>query len=65
MGKSWQEKYHNGKSPQVKVIDKRFADIEAITPFWRVIDKKAPIVKKRSFDYAFIAEQRHKEGLPE
>ncbi|MEL7145212.1 MAG: hypothetical protein AAFO69_02500 [Bacteroidota bacterium] len=135
MGKSWKEKYHNGKSSLVKVIDKRFADIEAgekmliatpevidryirsipaghhtslkimrsdlaadqhadktcpvttgiflrivtekayeewesgtplqnITPFWRVIDRNAPIVKKLSFDYAFIAEQRNKEGLP-
>ena len=135
MGKSWQEKYHNGKSPQVKVIEKRFADIEAgekmlistpevidqyiraipaghhtdlkvmrndlaidqhadktcpvttgiflrivaekaheewangtpledITPFWRVINQKAPIVKKLSFAYDFIAEQRQKEGLP-
>ena len=135
MGKSWQEKYNNGKSPLVKTIEKRFADIDAgeqmlistpsaidayirsipaghhtpikvmrndlaieqcadktcpvttgiflrivaekaheewlngiplndITPFWRVIDQKAPIVKKLSFGYAFIAEQRRKEGLP-
>ena len=135
MGKSWQQKYENGKSPQVKVVDKRFADIEPgekmlistpkvidqyirsipsghhtslktmrndlaleqqadktcpvttgiflrivaekaheewvngtplkdITPFWRVIDRSAPITKKLSFDYDFIAEQRSREGLP-
>lgn len=35
-----------------------------ITPFWRIINSKASIVKKLSFDYQFIVEQRTKEGLP-
>jgi hypothetical protein len=37
--------------------------LKAITPFWRMIDKKAPLAKKLSFGYAFVAEQREKEGL--
>jgi len=37
--------------------------IKKITPFWRMIDKKAPIAKKLSFGYEFVAEQRKKEGL--
>lgn len=37
---------------------------DQITPFWRVIDKKAPIVKKLSFSFDFIEKQRKKEGLP-
>ena len=45
------EKYMNGH------------DIEEITPFWRVIDEKSSIVKKLSFDPAFITEQRMKEGI--
>lgn len=38
--------------------------LNSITPFWRVIDKKAPIVKKLSFGYDFIEKQRKNEGLP-
>lgn len=34
-----------------------------ITPFWRMIDKKAPLAKKLTFGYDFVAEQRKKEGL--
>jgi hypothetical protein len=37
--------------------------IQKITPFWRMIDKKAPLAKKLSFGYEFVAEQRKKEGL--
>lgn len=37
--------------------------IKKITPFWRMIDKKAPLAKKLSFGYEFVAEQRKKEGL--
>lgn len=37
--------------------------IKKITPFWRMIDKKAPLAKKLSFGYDFVAEQRKKEGL--
>jgi hypothetical protein len=35
-----------------------------ITPFWRMIDSKAPVAKKLSFGIEFISEQRKKEGLP-
>jgi hypothetical protein len=45
------EKYQNGTL------------LEKITPFWRMIDKKAPLAKKLSFGYDFVAEQRKKEGL--
>lgn len=34
-----------------------------ITPVWRVIDAKAAILKKVSFDPGWIAEQRAREGL--
>jgi hypothetical protein len=37
--------------------------LSKITPFWRMIDKKAPLAKKLSFGYDFVAEQRKKEGL--
>lgn len=37
--------------------------LKQITPFWRMIDKKAPLAKKLSFGYDFVAEQRKKEGL--
>ena len=37
--------------------------LKKITPFWRMIDKKAPLAKKLSFGYDFVAEQRKKEGL--
>jgi hypothetical protein len=37
--------------------------LQKITPFWRMIDKKAPLAKKLSFGYDFVAEQRQKEGL--
>lgn len=30
--------------------------IKKITPFWRMIDKKAPLAKKLSFGYDFVAE---------
>ncbi len=39
--------------------------LKKITPFWRMIDKKAPLAKKLSFGYEFVAEQRKKEGLEE
>lgn len=34
-----------------------------ITPVWRVLDERAPTLKKLSFDPAFILEQRAAEGL--
>lgn len=34
-----------------------------LTPFWRVIDPKANIVKKLSFDTAFIKQMRLDEGI--
>ncbi len=37
-------------------------DTEAITPFWRILDAKASIVQKLSFDVSFITEQRMREG---
>ncbi len=38
--------------------------LKRITPFWRMIDKKAPAAKKLTFGTAFIQAQRAKEGLP-
>lgn len=40
------------------------ADIDDITPFWRIIDRKAPVAKKLTFGTDFVMEQRRKEGLP-
>jgi len=37
--------------------------VEKITPFWRMMDKKAPVLKKLSFDPGFVSKQRNKEGL--
>lgn len=37
--------------------------LKKITPFWRMIDKKAPLAKKLSFGYDFVAEQRQSEGI--
>lgn len=34
-----------------------------ITPFWRMIDSKAPAAKKLSFGTDFVKDQREKEGL--
>jgi hypothetical protein len=45
------EQYQNGMS------------LQTITPFWRMIDKKAPLAKKLGFGYDFVAEQRKKEGI--
>jgi hypothetical protein len=33
-----------------------------VTPVWRVIDEKAPLVKKLSFDPAWMFDQRAREG---
>lgn len=35
--------------------------IEEITPVWRVIDEKAPLLKKITFDPQFILDQRASE----
>lgn len=132
--KSWQEKYDNGRNPEIEVLENRFADIQPgermliatprifddyirhipagksvdlktmrrdialaygadntcplttgifvrivselafeqftagkpiaeITPFWRVLDKKTPLVKKLTFPFDFIAAQRKAEGM--
>ena len=37
--------------------------IKKIAPFWRIIDRKAAVVKKLTFGTELIAEQRAKEGL--
>ena len=34
-----------------------------LPPFWRMIDRKSPVVKKVTFDPGFIKEQRDKEYL--
>ena len=39
------------------------APLEALTPFWRVLDARAPTTKKLSFGSALIAAQRRAEGL--
>jgi len=37
--------------------------VEAITPFWRVIDAGAPTARKLACGIAFIVERRRAEGL--
>jgi len=37
--------------------------LKKITPFWRMIDSKAPVAKKLTFGTDFIKAQRAKEGL--
>ena len=37
--------------------------IKKITPFWRIIDSKIPVVQKLTFGSAFIKEQWAKEKL--
>ena len=34
-----------------------------ITPFWRVLDAKAPTTGRLSFGAKFVAERRRREGL--
>lgn len=38
--------------------------LEAIAPVWRVVDPKSPLLKKVTFDPAFILEQRFQESRP-
>ncbi len=35
-----------------------------VTPVWRVLDRKAPALRKLSFDSAWLLGQRAEEGLP-
>ena len=37
--------------------------VEDITPFWRMIDSKAPVAKKLTFGTDFVIRQRAREGL--
>lgn len=37
--------------------------VDAITPFWRVIEPASQLAKKLSFDVAFITRQRQNEGI--
>lgn len=38
---------------------------DAVTPFWRVLDKTTPTTKRLSFGAAFVHDRRREEGLPE
>lgn len=38
--------------------------VSKITPFWRMIDKKSPAIKKLTFGADFVLEQRQKEKIP-
>lgn len=38
--------------------------VNKIIPFWRMIDKKSPAIKKLSFGADFVIEQRTKEKIP-
>lgn len=40
-------------------------NVNAITPFWRVLDARTPTLSKLSFGTAFVVEQRAREGLKE
>lgn len=37
--------------------------ISSVAPFWRIVDKKSPLLKKLSFGSDFVLQQRKKEGL--
>jgi hypothetical protein len=37
--------------------------LSKITPFWRVVDEKSPLIKKLSFGSEFVLQQRQKEGI--
>lgn len=39
------------------------ASLSQITPFWRVMDARAPVAKKLACGIDFIVRQRRKEGL--
>jgi hypothetical protein len=39
------------------------APVSSITPVWRVVDPKAAILKKVSFDPEWMMDQRKREGL--
>ncbi len=39
--------------------------LKKITPFWRMIDSKAPVAKKLTFGTDLIRRERAGEGLPE
>ena len=41
---------------------RRTGDVDAITPFWRVININTPTITKLTFA-AFVLEQRQREGL--
>lgn len=38
-------------------------DLDAMTPFWRVLNAQTPTISRLSFGTAFVTEQRLKEGL--
>lgn len=38
-------------------------DVNAITPFWRVLNTQTPTVSRLSFGTAFVTQQRQREGL--
>lgn len=37
--------------------------VSKITPFWRMLDRKSPALKKLTFGTAFVEEQWKKEGI--
>lgn len=51
------------------VAEKNYEDftngvaVNKLTPFWRVVDPKLPLLKKLTFDEAFILEQQQKEKI--
>ncbi|EJM99480.1 hypothetical protein [Phyllobacterium sp. YR531] len=38
-------------------------DLDAMTPFWRVLSAQTPTISRLSFGTVFVTEQRLKEGL--
>jgi len=42
---------------------KRGAALDAITPFWRVLDEEAPTTARLSCGAAFVTKRRRQEGL--
>lgn len=42
----------------------RGVPLDAITPFWRVLDAATPTTRRLSFGAEFVHERRREEGLP-
>ena len=64
MAKSWTDKLNAPAEPGVKPAPITIAGmpIEAITPFWRVLDGQSPTTGRLPNGVAFVAARRAAEG---